>query len=78
MDWHDRSGEIYLHAILTVLINSGLAVPGQAVFSEPGVFISKPTWKASAKMGESRQTPQAAFVFIFATVLQQTCRLKCP
>jgi len=50
MDWHDGSGEIYLHAILTVLINSELRSAGQAGL-EPGVFILKPTWKASAKMG---------------------------
>lgn len=50
MDWHDGSGEIYLHAILTVLINSGPCSAVQAVL-ELGVFILKPTWKASAKMG---------------------------
>lgn len=50
MDWHDGSGEIYLHAILTVLISSGLCSAVQAVL-ELGVFILKPTWKASAKMG---------------------------
>lgn len=37
MDWHDGSGEIYLHAVLTVLINSGLCAAGQAV-PEPGVL----------------------------------------
>lgn len=67
MDWHDGSGEIYLHAILTVLINS----------REPGVFILKPTWPASAKMGESRQDSQAAVGLFFAIVLEWTCSLKC-
>lgn len=52
MDWHDRGGEIYLHAILTVLINSGLGSAALWVLSETGFFfILKPTWNLPTKAG---------------------------
>lgn len=54
MDWHDQSGEIYLHAISTVLINSGLGSAGPAVLSEPGFFYFKAHLESSSDDGLTR------------------------
>lgn len=71
MDWHDRGGEIYLHAILTVLINSGLGSAALWVLSETGFFfILKPTWNLPTKTGQCRQASQATFRLMFAVILE--------
>ena len=58
MDWHDQGGEIYLHAILTVLINSGLGSAALWILSETGIFFN---FKAHLESSNQDRLMQAGF-----------------
>lgn len=64
MDWYDQSGEIYLHAILTVVINFRLGSNSLVASLNYDFVLVHPILVASAKMYECKLAAFSLFVLL--------------